>query len=121
MTEQLYECDAPGAIRGPHGGLGFSPCPQCRPVDPPHVCDPIECLHPSHGPIDLPGESVRPDASRAGTYWVLVQLEVPAEGTSRRDAERAAVAWVSDASAVAGLPSSRVRAVGSRGPVEQDG
>lgn len=63
----------------------------------------------------------RPDANRAGTYWVLVQLEVPAEGASRKDAERAAKAWVSDAVAMVGLPSARVRAVGSRGPVEQDG
>lgn len=54
-------------------------------------------------------------------FVVLVQLEVPATGVTRQAAERMAVAWVADAAAVAGLPSPRVRPVGSRGPIEQDG
>lgn len=63
----------------------------------------------------------RPDPNREGTYVVLVQLEVPVFGPSRALAERDAADWVGQALLLAGVPRQRLRTVGSRGPVEQDG
>lgn len=67
------------------------------------------------------GDVSRPDQDRAGAYVVVVQLELPTSGSSRAAAEKDAVDWVGQALLLAGVPGDRIKAVGSRGPVETDG
>ena len=68
------------------------------------------------------GDVSRPDQDREGIYTVLIQLEVPVGYCrSRSAAEKDAVDWVGQALLLSGVPGDRIKAVGSRGPIETDG